>query len=89
MFGNVTLYKLATKSAYYLQKPLARNGFIKSGPPPLSGWTQSRFMPMLPKQSFRDKWAALQAELAAKPRVGAPAGGSAAKAKGGGGHDAN
>jgi L-lactate dehydrogenase complex protein LldF len=89
MFGNVTLFKLATKSAYYLQKPLARNGFIKSGPPPLSGWTQSRFMPMLPKQSFRDKWAALQAELAAKPRSGSPAGGSDAKAKGGGGHDAN
>ncbi len=81
MFGNVTLYKLATKSAYYLQKPLVRNGFIKAGPPPLSGWTQSRFMPMLPKQSFRDKWAKLQAELAAKKPA---ASGGADEAKGGG-----
>ncbi|GGD48762.1 LutB/LldF family L-lactate oxidation iron-sulfur protein [Paenibacillus nasutitermitis] len=69
MFGNVTLFKLATKAGYYLQKPLVRNGFIKSGPPPLSGWTQSRFMPMLPKQKFRDKWAALQEELAAKAKA--------------------
>ncbi|GGF99695.1 LutB/LldF family L-lactate oxidation iron-sulfur protein [Paenibacillus abyssi] len=66
VFGSVTLYKLATKSGYYLQKPLVRGGMIKAGPAPLSGWTQSRFMPMMPKQSFRDKWAALQAELAAK-----------------------
>ncbi|RXZ80069.1 iron-sulfur cluster-binding protein [Paenibacillaceae bacterium] len=66
VFGNVNLFKLATKSAYYLQKPLGRGGMIKAGPPPLSSWTQSRFMPMLPKQSFRDKWAALQAELSAK-----------------------
>ncbi|MFS0723339.1 LutB/LldF family L-lactate oxidation iron-sulfur protein [Paenibacillus sp. 1P07SE] len=70
IFGNITLYKLATKSAYYLQKPLVRGGMIKSGPPPLSGWTQSRFMPMLPKQSFRDKWGALQQELARKKKEG-------------------
>jgi L-lactate dehydrogenase complex protein LldF len=62
-FGNVTLYKVAAKSAYYLQKPMLRGGFIKSAPGPLAGWTQSRFLPMKPKQSFRDKWEALQQEL--------------------------
>jgi L-lactate dehydrogenase complex protein LldF len=62
-FGNVTLYKVAAKSAYYLQKPMLRGSFIKSAPGPLAGWTQSRFLPMKPKQSFRDKWEALQQEL--------------------------
>lgn len=63
MFGHVQLYKIAGKSAYYLQKPLLRKGFIQSSPPPLSGWTQSRYLPMKPKQSFRDRWASLQQEL--------------------------
>ncbi|ALS29386.1 amino acid dehydrogenase [Paenibacillus sp. 32O-W] len=71
MFGNITLYKLATRSAYYAQLPFVREGKIKSGPPPLSGWTQSRFMPMLPKRSFRDRWAELQQELAQRKTDGA------------------
>jgi L-lactate dehydrogenase complex protein LldF len=62
-FGNVTVYKMATKSAYYLQKPFIRDGSIQKGPGPLSGWTQSRFFPMKPKRSFRDKWEELQKEL--------------------------
>jgi L-lactate dehydrogenase complex protein LldF len=62
-FGNVTVYKIATKTAYYLQKPFVRNGSIQKGPGPLSGWTQSRFFPMKPKRSFRDKWEDLQKEL--------------------------
>lgn len=62
-FGHVNMYRLATKAAYYLQKPLVRGGQIKKGIGPLTGWTKSRFMPMKPKQAFRDKWAALQQEL--------------------------
>jgi L-lactate dehydrogenase complex protein LldF len=62
-FGNVTVYKIATKTAYYLQKPFVRNGSIQKGPGPLAGWTQSRFFPMKPKRSFRDKWEELQKEL--------------------------
>lgn len=63
-FGNVKLYKLATKSAYYLLKPMATKGnFIRKAPGPAAGWTQSRFLPMKPKQSFRDRWEALQHEL--------------------------
>ncbi|WP_270169481.1 LutB/LldF family L-lactate oxidation iron-sulfur protein [Paenibacillus sp. SYP-B4298] len=71
VFGNITLFKLATKIGYYLQQPLVRGGMIKSGPPPLSGWTQSRFLPMLPKKAFRDRWAELQQELAASRSSGA------------------
>ena len=38
-------------------------GTIKTLPPPLSAWTQSRNFPTLAKQSFREQWAA---RLAAK-----------------------
>lgn len=62
-FGSVTVYKIATKTAYYLQKPFVKNGNIQKGPGPLAGWTQSRFFPMKPKRSFRDKWEDLQKEL--------------------------
>lgn len=62
-FGNVKLYRTATKAAYYMQMPLVRQGSIRKGIGPLTGWTQSRFMPMKPKQSFRDRWEALQREL--------------------------
>lgn len=63
VFGNVKLYKVAMNSAYYLQKPFISKGFIKKGPGPMSGWTQSRFFPMKPKESFRDKWNKLQQEM--------------------------
>jgi L-lactate dehydrogenase complex protein LldF len=62
-FGNVTLYKMANKAAYWLQKPLLRKGAIRRAPAPLSGWTQSRFLPMKPKRSFRERWEQLQQEL--------------------------
>jgi L-lactate dehydrogenase complex protein LldF len=63
VFGKVTVYKMITKSAYYLQKPFVRNGSIQKGPGPISGWTQSRFFPMKPKRSFRERWEELQKQL--------------------------
>lgn len=63
VFGDVKWYRLATRSARLLQRPLARGGQIRRGPGPLAGWTRSRYLPMMPKQSFRDRWAALQQEL--------------------------
>ncbi len=62
-FGNVKLYRFAAKAAYYLQKPLLRKGAIRSAPGPMSGWTRSRFFPMKPKRSFRERWAELQRQL--------------------------
>jgi L-lactate dehydrogenase complex protein LldF len=38
-----------------LGRPLAK---LRRVPPPLSGWTQSRDLPVPPQQSFRDWWAA-------------------------------
>jgi L-lactate dehydrogenase complex protein LldF len=77
-FGNVKLYNMAIHSAYYMMKPMQRGGFIQSAPGPLAGWTQSRFLPMKPKQSFRDKWKALQGELTTNPKYkAAPANQSA------------
>jgi L-lactate dehydrogenase complex protein LldF len=72
-FGNVKVYKMASKAAYWLQQPLLRKGAIRRAPGPLAGWTQSRFLPMVPKRSFRERWADLQRELAQKPSQ--PAGG--------------
>jgi L-lactate dehydrogenase complex protein LldF len=71
-FGNVTMYRAATKAAYYLQKPLLRRGNIEKMPGPAAGWTQSRFFPMKPKESFRDRWGSLQQELkqTSRPEAG-------------------
>jgi L-lactate dehydrogenase complex protein LldF len=80
-FGNVTLYRIATKTAYYAMLPFVKKGVIKQAPGPASGWTQSRFLPMKPKRSFRDRWEELQRELKQSPagKGLAGAGGAAAK----------
>src|SRR5690554_3269165 len=49
-------YRFAMRSAYYLQKPLVRSGFIKFGPPPLSAWTNSRYFPAVTTKSFKEEW---------------------------------
>lgn len=67
-FGNVKVYRMATKAAYYLQKPFGQNGMIRRGPGPLAGWTKSRFFPMKPRLSFRDRWQTLQTELKSSDR---------------------
>ncbi|MGI6227025.1 MAG: LutB/LldF family L-lactate oxidation iron-sulfur protein [Peptococcales bacterium] len=51
-------YRFAMKSAYYLQKPLVRSGYIKFGPPPLSAWTNSRYFPSIANKSFKEDWLA-------------------------------
>ncbi|WP_052310070.1 LutB/LldF family L-lactate oxidation iron-sulfur protein [Paenibacillus senegalensis] len=62
-FGQVRLYKMATKAAYYLQQPFGSQGVIRRGPGPIAAWTQSRYFPMKPKLAFRERWQALQQEL--------------------------
>lgn len=68
VFSQVKWYRMAGKAAYYGQKPLVRGGVIRKGPGPLGGWTASRTFPAIPKQSFRDRWDELQAELARTDR---------------------
>ena len=50
------LYKISGKAARVTQKPLLRNGSIKSLPGPMSGWTDFRELPPLAKKSFRELW---------------------------------
>lgn len=42
---------------------LMRNGRIASGPPPLSNWTNSKTLPPVAKQMFRDQWPELEKKL--------------------------
>ncbi|MFC7751276.1 LutB/LldF family L-lactate oxidation iron-sulfur protein [Paenibacillus thermoaerophilus] len=65
-FGNVKLYSWGAKLAHYAMKPMARGGQIRKAPGIFGGWTQSRFLPMKPKRSFRERWAELQRELQAE-----------------------
>jgi L-lactate dehydrogenase complex protein LldF len=57
---NRTLFSMAVRVAYLLQKPLLPSHkdptVIKSLPPPLSNWTAGRDFPAVAKESFRKRW---------------------------------
>lgn len=55
-FQKSDVYNTAMKSAAVIQKPLVNEGFIKWGPPPMSGWTNSRYFPAAADKSFRQRW---------------------------------
>lgn len=48
------------------QKPLVREGKIKSKLGPLKGWNNYRYAPSLPDQSFRENWESLSKEISAQ-----------------------
>jgi L-lactate dehydrogenase complex protein LldF len=50
------LYKISTKASRAAQKPLLKNGSVRSLPGPLSGWTDSRDLPPLAEKPFRQLW---------------------------------
>lgn len=56
MFENPALLALAQRGARIAQRAVARDGVISWLPGPLGGWTSSRDMPALPKESFREWW---------------------------------
>jgi len=59
-------YTWATRLAGWIQKPLARRGWIGKLPPPFHGWTQSRDFKAAAPVSFRRRWQqTLQHERAA------------------------
>lgn len=61
-FGKPGRYKFAVRMARVLQRPLVRDGKIKSRIGPLVGWTSSRDFPSVPKKSFRELWPELSQE---------------------------
>jgi L-lactate dehydrogenase complex protein LldF len=55
VFGNATRFRLAQRLARFAQRPFVRDGRIARLPPPLSGWTSTRDLPPVAKQSFRER----------------------------------
>lgn len=49
-------FRLTLQAARVLQKPFVKDGHLRWGPPPVSGWLRGRDMPALAAQSFRDWW---------------------------------
>ena len=58
MFGDPAWFSRAQTIGRLLQRPFARDGYVRSAPGPLAGWTRSRDLPAMPAQSFRQWWAA-------------------------------
>jgi L-lactate dehydrogenase complex protein LldF len=56
IFARQRLYESAQRLGRTLQRPLVRRGKIRRLPGALSGWTSSRDLDALPRQSFRDWW---------------------------------
>jgi L-lactate dehydrogenase complex protein LldF len=50
------LYNISTKAGRLAQKPIKKNGSVRSLPGPLSAWTDSRELPPLAEKSFRELW---------------------------------
>jgi L-lactate dehydrogenase complex protein LldF len=41
--------------AYLLMRPISLKGWIKKGPPPISGWTLTRDFPLIARQSLKSR----------------------------------
>jgi L-lactate dehydrogenase complex protein LldF len=61
IFADRRRYELAQRAARVGSAPLARSGRIRRLPAALSGWTDSRDLPALPRQTFRQWWRATRA----------------------------
>jgi L-lactate dehydrogenase complex protein LldF len=57
--------------------PLAAKGYLNHLPPPLNGWTESRALPPLPRESFRTWWVRTQSGQASSGTPGTEPGCSA------------
>jgi L-lactate dehydrogenase complex protein LldF len=55
-------YRLALRLAYWLSRPLARNGWLRALPGPLGRWTAARDLHAPARRSFHDRWRTFSAE---------------------------
>jgi L-lactate dehydrogenase complex protein LldF len=53
---NPALLKISSKVGRFAQKPLLKEGSMRSLPGPLGAWTDSRTLPPLASKSFRELW---------------------------------
>jgi L-lactate dehydrogenase complex protein LldF len=68
VFGGAGRLRLAQGAARIGQWPFAHEGVISRLPWPLSGWTDSRDMPAVPAESFRDWWRKRQTPGGSNPQ---------------------
>ena len=68
-FGNLSpgRFRFGGKLASLVARPFARGGFLRRSPPPLSGWTRSRDLPVPVAQPFRDRFKARQRREDGRP----------------------
>jgi L-lactate dehydrogenase complex protein LldF len=57
-FASQGRYERAQRLARVAQRPLVREGWVRSFVGPLAGWGASRELPALPAQTFREWWEA-------------------------------
>jgi L-lactate dehydrogenase complex protein LldF len=55
-FAKRRSYERLQRTARLAQRPLVRDGVIRSALGPLSAWTSSRDLPAVPDQTFREWW---------------------------------
>jgi L-lactate dehydrogenase complex protein LldF len=55
-FSSPSWLRRAQMIGRFLQRPFDRNGRIAKLPGPFGGWTATRDLPALPRQSFREWW---------------------------------
>ena len=60
-FSKRPSYERAQKMAWLVQKPIIHHEMIERLPGPLSGWTATRDLHPVPRQSFRDWWRSREA----------------------------
>jgi L-lactate dehydrogenase complex protein LldF len=56
IFGSQSRYERAQRLGRVLQRPFSRGGFLTRYPGPLARWGESRDLPSLPAESFREWW---------------------------------
>jgi L-lactate dehydrogenase complex protein LldF len=56
LFGGPRRLGLAERAGRIAQRPLVRNGLIGRLPGPLAGWTRTRELRPLARESFREWW---------------------------------
>jgi L-lactate dehydrogenase complex protein LldF len=58
VFADPRWFTRAQAIGRFLQRPFERDGYVRTAPGPMAAWTSTRDLPAIPRQSFRQWWAA-------------------------------